>query len=252
MILEPQIIPAQQVKLQVRCRELATSDNLFLSWKIYAVSDDGQTVLGTLVAVKADGTEPPGATLTNRGDSATTVAFTSTRSFRLVVEVGLGGTPTLAAAVDGHNGELSFGEAAATDLPEDDNATAALNPWIQFSRSLALRNPPPPPPGRARVELSIANGDPQLPDKWAAGPIILSAMVLTDIRMRFAQLFDILATLQFDHDDILVFMINESVNQAQFDRLAALSKRVVNTICILENGLRLSDLTPAEIKARTG
>jgi hypothetical protein len=53
-----------------------------------------------------------------------------------VVELGLGGTPTLQASIDGHNGEMSFGEAGATDLPEDDNSTVAINPWIQFEKNL--------------------------------------------------------------------------------------------------------------------
>lgn len=134
-ILEPQTIAAQQVKLQVRAREIATSDNLFVTWKIYAVSDDGQTIVGTLLPVKADATEA-GQTMNNRADSATTTAFTTARSFRLVVEMGLSGTPTPAGGIDGHNGELSVGEATATDLPEDDTSTTALNPWLQFEQNL--------------------------------------------------------------------------------------------------------------------
>lgn len=133
--LPPQMIAAQQVKLQIRARELATSDQLFLNWKIHAVSEDGQTVLGTLLAMKADGTEV-GGTLVNRSDTATTVAFEIAQTFRLVVELGLGGTPTAAGGIDGHNGELSFGEAAATDLAEEDVGNAALNPWLQFAHNL--------------------------------------------------------------------------------------------------------------------
>lgn len=137
-VLPPQTIAAQLVKLQVRAAETIATNNLFLNWKIYAVTEDGQSVLGTLLAVRADGTEV-GTVLTNRADSATTSAFSSVVNFRLVVEIGLGGTPTASASVDGHNGSMSFGENAATDLPEDDASTAALNPWVQFSQNLELK-----------------------------------------------------------------------------------------------------------------
>lgn len=134
-VLPAQIIPAQTVRIQVRVAEAVATNNLFLNWKIYAVSVDGSTVLGTLLAVKADATEV-GTALTNRMDSATTTLFTASDNFRLVLEIGLGGTPTASAGVDGHNGSMSFGESAATDMPEDDASTAALNPWLQFAQNL--------------------------------------------------------------------------------------------------------------------
>jgi len=138
--LPPQMIAPQPVKVQVRCRELATSDNLYLNWRVHAVSADGQTVLGTLVPMKGDGLEAAGsAQLVNRSDIATTTAFETSKIFRLVVELGLGGQPTMAGGIDGHNAEMSFGEAAATDLPEDDLATTATNPWIQFAHNLYVR-----------------------------------------------------------------------------------------------------------------
>lgn len=136
-VLPPQAIAAQVVKLQLRVSEANAGNNLFVNWKIYAVTEDGQTELGTLLAVRADGTEAA-TTLTNRADSATTTAFTATEKFRLVLELGLGGTPTASSGVQGHNGSLSFGENAATDLPEDDASTAALNPWLQFANNLKL------------------------------------------------------------------------------------------------------------------
>lgn len=133
-LLPPQDIPAQQVKIQARIAEAHANNNLFLVWKIYAVSEDGQTVLGTLLPIRVDAIEA-GTALTNRSDSATTTQVTVTQNFRLVVELGLSGTPTATTGVQGHNGSFSFGENAATDLPEDDAATGALNPWVQFARN---------------------------------------------------------------------------------------------------------------------
>lgn len=137
-VLPPQVIPAQTVKLQVRAAEANAGNNLFLAWKVFAISSDGGTVLGTLVAVRADGTEAATA-LTSRSDSATSAEFIGAEPFRLVVELGFSGTPTASSGVQGHNGSMSFGEDGAADLPEDDIATGALNPWVQFSQNLTFR-----------------------------------------------------------------------------------------------------------------
>jgi hypothetical protein len=136
-LLPPQDIPAQQVKIQTRVSEANANNNLALAWKIYAAAEDGQTVLGTLLPLRVDATEV-GTALTNRGDSATTTQVTIAQNFRLVAELGWSGTPVVTTGVQGHNGSFSFGENAATDLPEDDVATSALNPWIQFSRNLKI------------------------------------------------------------------------------------------------------------------
>lgn len=250
-VLPPQTIAAQAVKLQVRVAEVVATNNLFLNWKVYAVAEDGQSVLGTLLAVRADALEA-GTALANRADSATTTAFSSVVNFRLVVELGLGGTPTASASVDGHNGSMSFGENAATDLPEDDASTAALNPWIQFAQPLAFRNAQPPRLGWARVEVMIAQGDPASPAGWVVTPILLMAFIPTDSRLRFVQLFNMIRQIEFDHDDILVLMTDLNLSAAQIARLKELRASVVKQACLLENGLRLSDLTPAQIAARVG
>ncbi len=135
--LPPQVIAAQTIKLQCRASEAHANNNLFLAWKLYAVALDGASVLGTLVALRSDNTEAATA-LTNRGDSATSTAFSATVPFRLVLEVGFTGTPTATSGVQGHNGALSFGE-NGTDLPEDDAATGALSPWLQFAQNLNFK-----------------------------------------------------------------------------------------------------------------
>ncbi len=136
-VLPPQSIPAQPIKLQLRAAEDQANNNLFVAWKLYAVAESGASVLGTLAAIRSDATEV-GIVLTNRSDSTTSTLFTSTQNFRLVIELGLSGTPAATTGVQGHNGTLSFGEAGATDLPEDDTATGALNPWLQFTQNLTF------------------------------------------------------------------------------------------------------------------
>lgn len=135
--LPPQAVPAQQVKLQLRAAEANAGNNLVVAWKVYAVNEDGSAVLGALVPIREDALEVATA-LTNRGDSATSQALTLPQNWRMVVEIGLAGTPAAASGVQGHNGSLSFGEDAAADLPEDDAATTTGNPWLQFARNLKI------------------------------------------------------------------------------------------------------------------
>lgn len=136
-LLPPQVVLAQAVKIQARVSEADAANNLALAWRIWASSEDGQTNLGTLLALKVDGTEAA-TSLTNRGDSATTSEVALTVNWRMIVELGMSGTPTAAAGTQGHNGAISLGEAGAVDLPEDDAATAAGTPWIQFARPLKI------------------------------------------------------------------------------------------------------------------
>lgn len=251
-VLPPQTIAAQTVKLQVRVAEANAGNNLFLNWMIKAVSEDGQTVLGTLLEVKADALEA-GTALANRLDTATTMAFsTTTQNFRLVLELGLGGTPVNTTGVQGHNGSMSFGESAATDLPEDDASTAALNPWLQFTQNIKLWNPQPAQSGWGRAEVAIAKGDPASPAGWTVGPILMTVFIPTDHRVRFTQLFNMIRQIEFDHDDILILMTDLNLSAPQIARLKELRASVVKNACLLEGGLRLSDLTPAQIAARVG
>lgn len=149
-ILPPQVIISQIIKLQLRALEANANNNLVINWKLYSVSEDGGTVLGNLVSLRADGLEA-GTVLTNRGDSVSSVLFTATTNFRLVLEIGLGGLPIATSGVQGHNGSLSFGENGISDLPEDDVATGALNPWLQFSQNIQFKT------GGSNLTLTLVN-----------------------------------------------------------------------------------------------
>lgn len=66
-------------------------------------------------------------------------SYTCIRGDRLVFEFGLGGTPTAAGGVQGHNGSLSFGDPFTTaDLPEDETTTTASCPWFEFSGTVQI------------------------------------------------------------------------------------------------------------------
>ena len=132
--LEAQTIDAQTLSIQIRASETSTTNNMFLSWGVRLVSNDGDTVRATLVAVQRDGTEAD-TTLTNRGDTAAISSQSVTTGDRLVFEVGLGGTP-----IAMHDSSLRIGDADATDLPLDDTTTADNNPWILFQQTLAFQS----------------------------------------------------------------------------------------------------------------
>lgn len=250
-VLPPQTIAAQTVKLQVRIAEAHANNNLLLNWKVYAVSEDGSTVLGALLAIRADATEPP-ITLINRSDAATTTAFSATVNFRLVVEIGLGGTPTATTGVQGHNGSMSFGENAATDLPEDDVATAALNPWLQFAQNLKF-GLIPSIPGTIRVEVAIARGDPTDPAGWTVTPSIFAIVFPFEARWRIGWVFTLLSQVGFKDDDILVMSLAETFSASLRQRVREVRDFLMpNKVCLLDGGVQLTDLTAIQILSRVG
>lgn len=146
--LAAQTIAAQTVSLQIQVSEDGAANNLFLTWKIYLIDSSGAAVSGgTLLAIRRDATEMS-TTVTNRGDSATTTEVVASSGDRIVVEIGLGGTPTSSGGTDGHNGTFRVGENGASgDLPIDDTTTTTTyNPWINFANTLQFYLPGPPRP----------------------------------------------------------------------------------------------------------
>lgn len=137
--LAAQNIAAQTVKLQFQCLEAHAGNNLFLTWKIFVVSQDGNTIKETLLAIRRDATEVA-TSLTNRGDSATTTAADVEDNDRIVIEIGLGGTPTGSGGVQGHNGSIRFGcNASSGDLGEDNTQTGTtFRPWLEFANTLTF------------------------------------------------------------------------------------------------------------------
>lgn len=134
-----QTIAAQVVSSQFQCIENNAGNNLFFTVKLFVCSNDGTTIKETLLAITRDAIECATA-LTNRAFSATTTAATIEDGDRIVVELGLGGTPSAAAGVQGHNGDLRWGcDASGGDLPVDDTSTGTtLRPWLEFANALTF------------------------------------------------------------------------------------------------------------------
>lgn len=128
-----QTIAAQTVKIQMRCAEVGQFRNMFLAWAVKVMSNDGSIERGVLVALQRDGLEATVTTLTNRSDSATSSQVVAQQGDRIVIEVGMGGDPTLGS---NHDSSLSIGDDSGSDLPEDDTSTDAFNPWVEFANTV--------------------------------------------------------------------------------------------------------------------
>lgn len=126
-------------KGQFQCLEAHANNDLFLAIKIYVVSNDGSTVRGTALAVTRSTVELATA-LTNRTfPSSTLTSVDAQFGDRIVIEIGVGGTPTAASGVQGHNGSIRWGgNASSGDLPEDNTTTTTtFRPWVEFSQDIA-------------------------------------------------------------------------------------------------------------------
>jgi hypothetical protein len=125
-ILPPQTIAAQVVALGARTLEAASSNNLNEAWKLYAVSVDGTTALGDIVAYFKSAIGEMATSLTGYMEGKTSSALTLNEPFRLVLEVGASGLPTN-SVTDTHNHTWVFGEAfaaGAQNLAQSDDTTA--------------------------------------------------------------------------------------------------------------------------------
>lgn len=136
------ITGAQAVNIVARAAEVATNNNLFLTWAVYVFN--GTTLQKTVVTKRTDATEVAATTLTSRTDAATSVAgdYTTVQGDRLVIEVGLSGDP---AGSNTHNGSLSFGSDSATDLTMADGTTTANNPNVILTDTLTFNTSSPSP-----------------------------------------------------------------------------------------------------------
>jgi hypothetical protein len=127
------ITGSQAIKAQVRVSEVALTNDMLLTLGIRIIAGDGSTVRKTVLAVTRDGTEAA-TSLTNRQFTATSAAtnYTVVSGDRLVIEIGMGGVPSLF----GHDSNMRLGDAAASDLPEDDTDTTDLRAWVQLNDTL--------------------------------------------------------------------------------------------------------------------
>lgn len=118
---------------QARASEASTSVNAVPTIIVRIVSADGATVRGTLVDGPNDlATTEAATTLTNRflvGSSSVAVSsVAASAGDYLVVEVGM-----MRVFGGSGNGSISFGDDSGSDLPQNETATAADNPWVEFS-----------------------------------------------------------------------------------------------------------------------
>src|SRR5262249_45496583 len=103
------------VTAQLLLRELTANDNLKLTIKAYVVNNDGSSVVGTLLAITRDADEINASTATNQTFASTALSSYSCASGdRLVVEVGVGGTPSGGGGTQTHNPLIGLGCNAAS------------------------------------------------------------------------------------------------------------------------------------------
>jgi len=172
--LAAQTISAQTVTLVVQALEPDANNNLFVTWKLFIWTAAG-AVGSTVLAIKRDATEVVLAS-TNRTDSATTTSVTIGNGDRLVLEIGLGGTPTATGGVQGHNGSMRFGESGATDATANDTGTATTeNPWLEFANVITLQpvttTTTVVPRGTGRVATAGAKASATTPNRRATGRV---------------------------------------------------------------------------------
>ena len=138
-ILPPQVIAAQQITLGFRCLEVAASNNLFPAWKLYAVTVDGVTPLGNIVAFFRSALAEMATAITGYCQTVAGSALTLNVPWRLVLEIGGGGLP-VNTATDTHNLSIALGDPMATgaqNLPQQADTTACT-PMLVFSNDLIV------------------------------------------------------------------------------------------------------------------
>jgi len=131
------------VKAQLQCIEANAGNNLFLTFVVKVISEDGTTERATLLAITRDTTtEIDNSPLTNRNFPSTALTnYTCIAGDRLLIEVGVGGLPTAAGGTQGHNGSIRWGcDASSGDLLENDTETGTTyRGWLEFSNTFTFQ-----------------------------------------------------------------------------------------------------------------
>lgn len=137
--LPPQTFAAQTIRGQVQALEANANNNLFVAWKVYVVDAWTGTALATLVPfTRTSASEVPTSTAANKTFTATSSAYTASVPCRIVVELGLGGTPAATSGTQGHNGTMVFGETSTNgELPVNNTTTGSYTPWIEFANDVS-------------------------------------------------------------------------------------------------------------------
>lgn len=131
------------VKCQIAAREFANGDNSTSRLGLRVVSNDGNTVRGTLLAVANYGPTTEFISNVSRrnktfADGDTLTSVNAEDGDRIVVEVG-------ASDAAGTTPEALMGWGAPTgtnDYGENETETTALVPWIEFSADLVFEGDP--------------------------------------------------------------------------------------------------------------
>lgn len=121
--------------LVIRTSENATTNNAFIAYSLRALSEDGGTVLATLISKLASGgTEyPVHASTATRIISQTAITpATLSVPWRLCLEIGAHANAPSAAG----NFRLRAGCDAASDFALTSALTTDLNPWMELSAEL--------------------------------------------------------------------------------------------------------------------
>lgn len=128
---------SQAIKLQARCSQVAATNNMLLT-VVLAIwnSSNPAAAAKAMVGTVRDNVEAA-TSLTNRQHTTTSAAgnYTTVAGDYVVLQLGMGGDPDVGSD---HDSSLRFGDAAASDLPEDDTDTTDLNPWVQLTDTLTF------------------------------------------------------------------------------------------------------------------
>jgi len=131
------------VKGRIRAQEANADAEYRAQIVIRVVSSDGGTVRGTLRAADSEALSSEfGTGLVNRAFPLATLEpqalspVTAQAGDWLVIEIGYFSHN---AHTTSRNGTFHYGDAAASDLPEDETTTTDLNPWIEFSQDIAIQ-----------------------------------------------------------------------------------------------------------------
>lgn len=137
-ILPAQTFPAQSIQIGIRALEAVATNNLVLRWKVYVVSVDGTTVIGTIVPAQNDGTELGGVDAGRVDLCAASTSVVASTQCRMVLEVGVSGTPTSSGSTDGHNSTFRFGEdtAGTYGWVQESSTTGEPIPYLLFAHDV--------------------------------------------------------------------------------------------------------------------
>ena len=131
------ITGSQALKAQALVKQRATTNNMLFSVGIRVIAVDGSTVQKTVLVVTRDGVAADATTLTNRQFTATSAAtnYTTVAGDYIVIEIGMSGDPNVG---NDHDSDIRLGDAAASDLAENDTDTGDLRPWVELTDTLTF------------------------------------------------------------------------------------------------------------------